>query len=116
MRDNHFGYTIRHRRAFREVEKQLLGRNTLKGYFHDLDKLFLYIFMDYHKAHKVHKLYARHHINNARTHDDLVQVVIDWECARLTKPKVKFTAREHLYQDYPEYIDILDPVLQELHL
>lgn len=35
----HFKYTVKHKKAFIMVEKQLLGKNTLRGYLHDIDKL-----------------------------------------------------------------------------
>ena len=38
-------YTIDHRKAFIKLEKKLLGYNTLRGYLHDLDKVFLKIFL-----------------------------------------------------------------------
>ena len=40
-------YTVKHRKAFRRVEKELLGHNTLRGILHDLDKVFLYMIFDY---------------------------------------------------------------------
>lgn len=39
-------YTLKHRKAFRQVEKQLLGHNTIRSLFHDLDKVILYNFFD----------------------------------------------------------------------
>ena len=44
-------YTVKHRKAFRRVEKELLGHNTLRGILHDLDKVFLYMIFDYKSAH-----------------------------------------------------------------
>lgn len=38
-------YTVKHRKAFRRVEKELLGHNTLRGILHDLDKVFLYMIL-----------------------------------------------------------------------
>lgn len=38
-------YTIAHRKAFRTVEKQLLGHNTFRSLFHDFDKMLLYPFL-----------------------------------------------------------------------
>ena len=35
-------YTWRHKKAFLKVEKELLGKNTIRGYLHDADKLILY--------------------------------------------------------------------------
>ena len=34
-------YTWKHKIAFLKVEKQLLGKNTLSGYLHDIDKILL---------------------------------------------------------------------------
>lgn len=42
-------YTIAHRKAFRKIEKSLLGHNTLRSLLHDLDKLILYPFCDKEK-------------------------------------------------------------------
>lgn len=38
-------YTMAHRKAFRKIEKEILGYNTFRSLFHDLDKVFLYIFL-----------------------------------------------------------------------
>ena len=43
MQIDRIKYTMKHRKAFRAVEKQLLGHNTIRGYLHDLDKVFLYM-------------------------------------------------------------------------
>ena len=42
-RINKIKYTLRHKKAFLKVEKELRGKNTLKGYLHDVDKPFLYL-------------------------------------------------------------------------
>ena len=52
----------------------------------------------------------------ARTHADYVQMVIDWECARLTKPDKQMNARETLDKLYPELKDKVLPVIKELGL
>lgn len=41
-RYNNIMYTLHHKKAFLKVEKNLLGKNTFKGFFHDWDKPFLY--------------------------------------------------------------------------
>lgn len=109
-------YTINHRRAFRKVEKQLLGHNTIRSLFHDLDKVFLYMFFNYKKVHDFHRKHARHHIEKAKTHSDFVQMVIDWECARFTKPDKPLKARETLNKFYIEYTDKILPIIEELNL
>lgn len=109
-------YTINHRKAFRLVEKQLLGKNTVRSLFHDLDKVFLYAFFDYKAVHNFHRKYSRHHMLRARTHGDFVQAVIDWECARITKPDKPLNARQTLDKIYPEYKDKIYPIIEELGL
>lgn len=54
-------YTLKHRKAFRQVEKQLLGHNTIRSLFHDLDKVILYNFFDYKAVHNFHRKHTRHH-------------------------------------------------------
>lgn len=40
MQIDRIKYTMKHRKAFRAVEKQLLGHNTIRGYLHDLTPHF----------------------------------------------------------------------------
>lgn len=108
-------YTLAHRKAFRKVEKELIGYNTLRSLFHDLDKLFLYPLFEYKTVHNFHRNYTRHH-NKAKTHSDFVQMVIDWECARYTKPDKPLNARQTLDKFYPELSKIILPILDELKL
>ena len=107
-------YTLDHRKAFRKIEKQLLGYNTIRSLFHDLDKVFLYMFFDYKKVHQWHRNNMPHHTVKAKTHSDFVQMVIDWECARYTKPDKPLNARETLAKYYPELTDKVLPVIEEL--
>lgn len=110
-------YTNAHRKAFREVEKQLLGHNTFRSLFHDLDKsLILYRLMKHEDARKIHQYWAKHHERSARTHSDYIQMVIDWECSRFTKPDKQLNARETLYKYYPHKEKEILPILEELGL
>lgn len=109
-------YTKAHRKAFRKVEKQLLGHNTFRSLFHDLDKLFLYRIFDRSTAHNIHRKHSRHHELKAHTHSDYVQMVIDWECARFTKPDKPLNARETLDKFYPHLKDKVLPIIEELGL
>lgn len=118
MDREHFKYTLKHKRAFIFVEKQLLGKNSLRGYLHDADKLFLYLFSKPENkwVSKLHREYSRHHIKKAKSHSDFVQMVIDWECARYTKPDKPLNARETMNQIYPGMREKVEPVLKELNL
>lgn len=109
-------YTINHRKAFLVTEKELTGRNTLRGYLHDVDKIFLKLFLSPETVSRLHHGYSHHHNKRMRTHDDFAQAVIDWECARITKPDKPLNARDTLYKFYPERMPEIVPVLEELNL
>ena len=109
-------YTLKHRKAFLEVEKQLLGKNTLRGYLHDLDKIPLKIFLNLETVSKLHRKYSRHHAIKAHTKTDYIQMIIDWECARYTKPDKPLNARETLYKFYPQLESVVLPIIEELGL
>lgn len=115
---NHFRYTLKHKKAFLDVEKQLTGKNSIRGYLHDTDKLFLYLFVkpDSKWVSKIHRKYSRHHSERARKRQDYIQMVIDWECARYTKPDKPLNARETLNQFYPNLKFAIEPILKELNL
>lgn len=109
-------YTLAHRKAFRKVEKELLGYNIFRSLFHDLDKVFLYPLFEYKKVHNFHGSHTRHHSIKARTDADFTQMVIDWECARYTKPDKPLNARDTLYAFYPELENKVLPILTRLGL
>ena len=70
-----------------------------QGYFHDVDKLLMYIIGFPKKlAHKIHVATAPHHERNGRIKRPF-HAIIDWECARFTKPDKPLTAREY-YESY----------------
>lgn len=76
----------------------------------------MYLFMDSKKTHNIHRQKSRHHELQASTHSDYVQMVIDWECARFTKPDKPLNARETLAKFYPHLTDKVLPVIEELGL
>ncbi len=53
---------------------------------------------------------------NRHSGSDFVQMVVDWECARYTKPDKPLNARDTLDKFYPELKDEVLPVIQELGL
>ena len=111
-------YSWEHKKAYLKIEKQLLGRNTLRGYIHDLDKILLYPFLEKVTVTKIHRKMARHHLDKDKKHTkrDYICAIIDWECCRYTKPDKPLTARETLYKLYPEFIEDIEPILDELGL
>ncbi|MCQ2754732.1 MAG: dephospho-CoA kinase, partial [bacterium] len=104
-------YTWQHKKAYLKVEKELTGKNTLRGYLHDLDKLFMYIIgVPKKTAHNIHVATAPHHIRNNKVHYPK-GAVIDWECARYTKPDKPLNARdfyERACPKIPQVEEILD--------
>jgi len=113
---NAIKYTLEHRKAFLMIEKKLLGKNTIRGLSHDLDKVFLKLIFDKNMVQKVHRNFSRHHEKRAKTKTDYIQMIIDWECARFTKPDKPLNARETLNKYYPELIAMVEPLLMELGL
>ncbi len=111
-------YTLKHKKAFLKVEKQLRGKNTLSGYLHDIDKPLLYLlcfWLELNQIQSIHRKYNRHHVKNTlkKTPDDLLDTVIDWECARMTKPDKPLNAYETLMKFYPEYKSTYLPVIKK---
>lgn len=111
-----FIYTWEHKKAFIITEKKLTGKNTLRGYMHDTDKLFLYLLFTKKETSKIHRTYARHHKENDlyKTKNDMVQMMIDWECNSLTKKDKPESAREFLNKKYPYEVNRYIPILEEL--
>lgn len=104
---------LAHRRAFFRVAKSL-GVSRRRFLLHDLDKVFLLILPE--KAErKLHRLLNKHHVECIFGFDPL-EAVIDWECARFTKPDKPLNARQTLDRFYPEYKDVVEPILEELSL
>lgn len=110
-------YTLKHKIAFLKVEKTLLGHNTIRGFLHDMDKVFLYMFLPNKLVQKIHRNMARHHDNNKqKSKEDYVEMIIDWECARFTKPDKPLNAEQTLRKFYPHLREQIEPLLVELGL
>ncbi len=111
-------YTIRHKAAFLKVEKKLLGHNTLRGYLHDWDKPFLFCipWLSKKEIQNIHRRHNKHHVVNTqpKTKADYIETIIDWECARYTKPDKPLNAYETLMTFYASYAAIYLPIIQEL--
>lgn len=108
-------YTWQHKKAFLQVEKELTGKNSWKGYCHDLDKLIMYILgFPKQTAHNIHVATSPHHIRNGKVKDPIM-TVIDWECCRYTKPDKFRTAREY-YEEFCPQIPEIDEAFKKLGL
>lgn len=109
-------YTLAHRKAFRKIEKELTGKVSFRGWMHDIDKVFLYMIFSKPKAHNIHVNNSRHHELKAHTEKDYIQMIVDWECARFTKPDKPLNARDTLYKYYPQLEDKIVPLLERFNL
>ena len=114
----HFKYTCQHKAAFLRIEKKVLGKNTIPGYLHDCDKLLLYLvpFVTKVTVNKMHRKRSKHHIQNARNEKHVIQAIIDWECARYTKPDKPLDAYDTMVKYFPSYEEKVLPVLKKLGL
>ena len=87
-------YTYRHRRAFEYCVKKLVKEPELRqemlrrAEVHDMDKMIRYLLMSQEDAQKLHVQTKAHHLENdlPKSYEDLVETVIDYECAPYTKP------------------------------
>lgn len=111
-------YTKAHRKAYKKVEKELLGHNTWRSLLHDLDKVILYNIWPHKKVKEFHRSTARHHVENKikKTRNDYIDMIIDWECARYTKPDKPLNAYDTLYKWYPDLEKQILPILEELNI
>lgn len=102
-------HTYRHKKTYLEVEKQLLGKNTISGYLHDTNKLIMYALLVPVKfAHKIHRKLSPHHVKNGKVRRP-VDAVIDWVS------KDPLTAREFYEKKYAP-IPKIEEVLKRFKL
>jgi len=108
-------YTWQHKKAYLRVEKALTGKNTLRGYLHDMDKLIMYIIgVPKNAAHNIHVATAPHHIRKNKVRYPK-GAVIDWECARYTKADKPLNARDFYESSCPKIPEV-EEVLERLKL
>ena len=87
-------YTYKHRIAFIYVAKRVIKNDLLlkkmleRGKIHDIDKQLLYLFVPWEEAVEYHITHRSHHLESKgeKTYEDLVEMIIDFECAPYTKP------------------------------
>lgn len=107
-------YTLRHKVAFVKVQLLLTGEISESGMLHDADKLAMYGLLDsISEAGKIHRKYAEHHIENCKSLYDLQDCIIDYECARFTKPDKPLNAYNTIVTYKSDYLSILKPILQK---
>ena len=97
---------IKHKIAYNKVARKL-GCFKLRFYFHDLDKLILTPLIGDKMATKIHRKISSHHKRNGVI-KDVLGAIIDWECARFTKPDKPLNASATLYNHYADLKNIKD--------
>lgn len=114
-------YTYKHRKIVMFLaEKYIKNRKNevleqVKK--HDMDKLFLYLFYNKKDASCIHRSLTSHHENSLpKNYVDYVEMVLDWESARYTKPDKPLNAYDTLYKYYPSMEENVLPILKEFGL
>ena len=71
--------------------------------------------MSISEIQKFHQKYNRHHVKNnlKKSQNDLLDTVIDWEYARMTKPDKPLNAYDTLMKIYPEYVTTYLPIIKK---
>lgn len=114
----HIEYTYKHRKIVMLLARKYFKENKEvleQVKYHDLDKLFMYLFYDKKTVSKIHRNLCSHHDNDLeKSYLDYVEMVLDWESARYTKPDKPLNAYETLYNFYPNMIEVILPILKEI--
>ena len=113
-------YTYKHRKVVMLLaEKYFKDNNELleQVKFHDLDKMYLYMFYDKSVVSKFHRKNSNHHSNVLeKSKLDYIEMVLDWESARYTKPDKPLNAYDTLYKYYTEEEENILPILKEMKI
>ena len=108
-------YTLTHRKAFMDTQKALLGRVTLSGYLHDLDKvLLLCLGLDKKLCSKIHRFLSSHHTEGITLRQNYQDMVIDWQCASITKSDKPLDARQTCLKYYSNISGSILPICDKL--
>lgn len=96
-------YTMKHWLAYQKTGVKL-GLWKPRHLLHDLDKvIMLCLGVEVKKASRLHRSWSSHHEDKNGVITVVVDAVIDWECARLTKPDKPMNAVETAEKYYPKY-------------
>lgn len=111
-------YTYKHRKIVIYLAKKYFKKNKElleKVKLHDLDKLFMYLFYEKESASDIHRDMISHHQNKLQKTDlDYMEMVLDWESARYTKPDKPLNAYDTLVKYYPEMENEILPILKSI--
>lgn len=84
---------------------------------HDIDKIWLYIrYNDDNIIQKKHRENNDHHVETKHPTVNSMELIIDCECARYTKPDKQMSAYDTIEKYYPQYLEVCLPILIQLRL
>jgi hypothetical protein len=99
-----FVEVMAHKRAFLQVRRgnSVLRANVsfTRALLHDTGKALNVLLLGDRLATAVHRRVAGHH--NFRCQADLWEALVDWECARFTKPSKPLNARQTWLKYYAD--------------
>lgn len=111
-------YTYKHRKVVIYLAKKYVKKDKEKVLKqienHDIDKLFAYLFYNKKDVSQIHRNSSSHHQNELEKNNiDYIEMVLDWESARYTKPDKPLNAYDTLYKYYPNMEEKILPILKE---
>lgn len=112
-------YTYRHRKIVMYLAKKYMSDEKLLKRLeeHDLDKMYLLLFYQKKDIEGIHRELSRHHDNDVeKDYLDYVEMVLDWESARYTKPDKPLNAYDTLYRFYPQLEKKILPILEKFEI
>lgn len=119
--ESNLKYTYKHRKVVMYLANKYIKENKdailcrMKN--HDLDKMFMYLFYDKKDVSQIHRRLSSHHKNELeKDYIDYVEMVLDWESARYTKPDKPLNAYDTLYKYYPTMEEKIIPILEEFEI
>ena len=111
-------YTYKHRKiVIKLAEKYFSDNQELleQVKYHDLDKMYMYLFFGKKDVSRMHRDLVAHHENELEKSDaDYIEMVLDWESARYTKPDKPLNAYDTLINYYPGMTDVILPILEAM--
>lgn len=114
----HIKYTYKHRKIVILLAQKYFSDNKElleQVEYHDLDKLFMYLFYNKSDVSRIHRDLVAHHENEIeKTELDYIEMVLDWESARYTKPDKPLNAYDTLCNYYPNMVDKILPILKSI--
>lgn len=111
-----FKYWYKHWLAFQKTAKRY-NCWKIRFIFHDFEKPFLQLFLKHKTVSKLHRRISRHHAEFIfPKYRDYLGMIIDWECASMTKSDKQLNARQTLEKYYPYLKEYINPLLNKIGL